>query len=161
MREADVPAEQPKAQEEARLPRPDADAWGSRGAAVPPRPRQVPALGLIWRVGDRETFRRLARVSARRCGPLSARFVADGSPTPRVAYAIGRKVGSAPVRNRLRRRLRAALRERAGALRPGSYLIGAGRAAVTLSPSELRNQLDRLLASTPPEPPPEPGQRPS
>lgn len=151
MREADLPAQQSKAQEEAWLPGPDADARGSRGPAVPPRPRQGPDLGLIWRVRGRESFRRLARAPARRRGPLSARFVADGFPTPRVAYAIGRRVGSAPVRNRLRRRLRAAVRERAGSLRPGSYLIGAGVAAVTLSPSELRDVLDQLLSPDEPD----------
>ena len=42
-----------------------------------------------------------------------------------MAFSIGRSVGSAPVRNRIRRRLRAIARARAGQLAPGWYLVGA------------------------------------
>jgi ribonuclease P protein component len=54
-------------------------------------------------------------------------------------------VGNAPTRNRLRRRLRAAMRAEASALPSGAYLLGAGSAAVTLSPRELRDGLRELL----------------
>jgi ribonuclease P protein component len=146
MREADLPAEQPEAQEEARVSRPDADARRTGGAAVPARSRPCPPVGLIWRVRGRETFRELARAPARRRGPLSLRFVPDERAVPpRVAYALGRSVGSAPVRNRLRRRLRAAIHERAALLAPGSYLVGAGPGAVTMSPDELRGAVAELL----------------
>lgn len=43
---------------------------------------------------------------------------------PRLAFAIGKSVGSAVVRNRLRRRLRAISTTHAHVLDPGSYLIG-------------------------------------
>lgn len=42
-----------------------------------------------------------------------------------MAFSVGRSVGSAPVRNRIRRRLRAIARARAGQLVPGWYLVGA------------------------------------
>ena len=42
-----------------------------------------------------------------------------------MAFSVGRAVGSAPVRNRIRRRLRAIARARAGQLAPGWYLVGA------------------------------------
>lgn len=42
-----------------------------------------------------------------------------------MAFSIGRSVGSAPVRNRIRRRLRAIARAQAGQLTPGWYLVGA------------------------------------
>ena len=42
-----------------------------------------------------------------------------------MAFSIGRTVGSAPVRNRIRRRLRAVARARADQLAPGWYLVGA------------------------------------
>ena len=42
-----------------------------------------------------------------------------------MAFSVGRSVGSAPVRNRIRRRLRAIARARAGHLAPGWYLVGA------------------------------------
>ena len=44
---------------------------------------------------------------------------------PRVGFAVGRSVGSAPVRNRIRRRLRALAATHAESLRPGWYLVGA------------------------------------
>jgi len=60
------------------------------------------------------------------------------SGAPRVSYAIGRGVGSAVARNRARRRLRAAVREHADALRPGdAYLVAASREAVSVPFGEL------------------------
>jgi ribonuclease P protein component len=145
-READLPAEQPEAQEEARVSRPDADARRSRGAAEAAGPRPRPPVGLIWRVRGHATFRDLARAPAQRRGPLSIRYLPQpaGEP-PRVAYAIGRRVGNAPTRNRLRRRLRAVLQAEAGRLAPGAYLVAAGPAAVTLGPAELRAVVAELV----------------
>lgn len=84
----------------------------------------------------------------RRDGPLWLRFRAgEGVEPPRVAYAIGRKVGNAPARNRLRRRLRAAVAELAEELpRGSSCLFGADAAAVKLSPAELRSTVRRLAS---------------
>lgn len=45
---------------------------------------------------------------------------------PQVAYATGRRVGSAVARNKVRRRLRAIMAEVAGDLAPGAYLVSAG-----------------------------------
>ncbi len=42
-----------------------------------------------------------------------------------MAFSVGRSVGSAPVRNRIRRRLRAIARARVSQLAPGWYLVGA------------------------------------
>jgi ribonuclease P protein component len=55
-----------------------------------------------------------------------------------VAYAIGRAVGPAVVRNRVRRRLRALVAEEARrGLPPGWYLFGARTAAATVPATEL------------------------
>jgi ribonuclease P protein component len=64
----------------------------------------------------------------------------EGEPgsTPRVAYAIGRRVGGAVHRNRLRRQLRAIASELGSDLQPGAYLIAAAPAAAGLSYGELR-----------------------
>jgi ribonuclease P protein component len=62
-----------------------------------------------------------------------------------VAYALGRAIGPAVVRNRLRRRLRALLA--ASSLPPGIYLLGAQPAAVRRSRDELAFDLERLIAS--------------
>ena len=71
---------------------------------------------------------------------------AGGAPV-RVAYAIGRTVGGAVVRNRLRRRLRAMIVEvaTAGAVPPGLYLVGATAAAVAEPSDRLRDHLARAV----------------
>ncbi len=65
---------------------------------------------------------------------VTCAVVGPGSEPPRVAYAVGRGVGGAVVRNRVRRRLRAATRAHAAEFLPGhAYLVGAGRAAASTS----------------------------
>ena len=59
-----------------------------------------------------------------------------GDDGARVAFAVGRPVGPAVRRNRLRRRLRALLAGQE--LAPGTYLLAAGPDATTLSFDELR-----------------------
>ena len=79
---------------------------------------------------------------------LSVRRVDGPSGPPRVAYALGRRVGSAPVRNRLRRRLRAVVASLEPELRPGSaYLIAARPEAVRMSTPELETALRRAFIS--------------
>jgi ribonuclease P protein component len=74
-----------------------------------------------------------------RHGPLWCSYIPDGDAVPpRVAYAIGRSVGTAVTRNRLRRRLRAAVAAEATAFAPGWYLVGAQPAAVSLDHAALR-----------------------
>ena len=62
---------------------------------------------------------------------------------PRVAFAIGRRVGPAVVRNRMRRRLRAVAAELAAtaALAPGDYLVAARPAAAELPFATLRSEM--------------------
>lgn len=147
MREADLPAEPAEAQQEARISSADADPRGSQRAedAAPSRPR--PSVRLIRRVRGHGTFRDLARTSARRRGALGARLLpGDPSEPPAVAYAIPRATGGAVERNRLRRRLRASVRELESELVPGGrYLISAGPAVSALSPAELRATLCEVL----------------
>ena len=65
----------------------------------------------------------------------------------RVGYAIGRRVGGAVVRNRLRRRVRAVLAEldRTDQIPPGAYLVGAEPEAVQMTFAELRDSLHRAI----------------
>lgn len=65
-----------------------------------------------------------------------------------VAFAIGKPVGSAVVRNRLRRRLRAAMAdfERAGELAPGLYLVGVRPEGATLRFATLTEHLSTACA---------------
>jgi ribonuclease P protein component len=104
---------------------------------------------LIWRVRDRRSFRRLSADGRRiRAGDLWCTFVADPTLTPpRVAFALGRALGPAVVRNRLRRRLRALLS--AAPPPPGLYLVGARPDVVARSFAELQFDLGRLLRQVP------------
>lgn len=77
---------------------------------------------------------------------MRVRAVSVAPGPPRVAYAIGRSAGNAVVRNRVRRRLRAAVAEHADRLRPATaYLVSAGPGAVAMSAAELSRTLARLL----------------
>jgi len=62
-----------------------------------------------------------------------------------LAFAIGKGVGNAVVRNRLRRRLREAARHMQ--LPPGSYLIRVAPAAIDLSFQEISAHLSRAIVS--------------
>jgi ribonuclease P protein component len=63
----------------------------------------------------------------------------DAMTPPRAAFAVGKPVGGAVLRNRVRRRLRSALRELQAAdrLPRGTYLVGATAVAATLPYPEL------------------------
>ncbi len=105
--------------------------------AVAARPR-------LWRITDRRTFVELRRHGRRaRRGPLSVTWMpplvaGPASPT-RAGFTIGKATGGAVVRNRVRRRLRAALREllAGGHLSPGTFLLGGGATLATMPWSEL------------------------
>jgi ribonuclease P protein component len=64
---------------------------------------------------------------------------------PHVGYALGRKIGSAVRRNRLRRQLRELVKSHQSDLRPGWYVMGASPKATALSFSELSKEMDLLV----------------
>ena len=133
MREAHVPAEQQKAQEATRVPIAYAIARRSGGAQGPTPARPHAPVGLIWRVRDRATFAALARAERHVQGPITVRVVPGKAEGPaRVAYAVS-GAGNAVARNRLRRRLRAAVRSTGADLLGGdAYLVSARRDALTM-----------------------------
>ncbi len=110
-REAHLPTQQSSSSPQARFPCAHEHPCGSRGVEVPPGQGPGPTLGLIDRVRERDAFVRLRRDGVRvRTDPLWCSFVLDPDLVPpQVAFAIGRAVGPAVSRNRLRRRLRAVL----------------------------------------------------
>ncbi len=146
-REAHVPTQQPEAVQDPRLPDPHAHARRSRRSASAPPSRAEAALRLIRRVRDRETFEALARARRHRAGPLWLRAAAGGRPdAPAVAYAIGRRTGNAVVRNRIRRRVRAAMRANEALLvHGGAYLVGADASAMTAPFDALCAAVARML----------------
>ncbi|HUY64841.1 MAG TPA: ribonuclease P protein component [Acidimicrobiales bacterium] len=107
---------------------------------------------MLWRIRDRTTFEALRRSGKRaRRGSVTVTYLLDAeAPVPRVAYAVGKRVGNAVVRNRLRRRLRAAAGEAQGpdrALAPGAYLISVGPAAGSLTYEELKREVAAAMTA--------------
>jgi ribonuclease P protein component len=147
MREEDVPAQQPEAQEEARLPPAHALAQRPRRDRAAAIQGSQPPVGLIWAIRDRASFRALTTGARRRRGVLTVTTAPSQSPgPPRVAYAIGRRAGGAVERNRIRRRLRAVVREERAVLRPDAlYLVSAGPAASTTSYCDLRTTFRAII----------------
>lgn len=107
---------------------------------------------MIWRIRERQSFRRLTAEGDRaRAGALWCHALLDPPESrtpPRVAFAIGRAVGPAATRNRLRRRLRAVVQTAArdGAVPSGMFLIGARPEAIGCTVDELTASVRRLLA---------------
>jgi ribonuclease P protein component len=110
---------------------------------------------LIWRIRERRAFARFAAEGQRaRAGVLWCTFILDppGITTPpRVAFALGRALGPAVVRNRVRRQLRVMLQaaSSAGTLPSGMFLIGAQPTAASRSFVELQFDLTQLLRRVP------------
>ena len=108
---------------------------------------------MIGRIHERRAFERLGRQGRRASTEhLWCRFLPDPAAVPpRVAFAIGRAVGPAVVRNRLRRRLRALLEGFAadGSLSPGWLLVGAKQTAVELSYGALAVEVRIMMARLP------------
>jgi len=106
---------------------------------------------VVWRIKDRATFEAL-RHSGRRArrGPITVTYTPLGS-TPgaqaRVAYAIGKRVGGAVERNRLRRRLRAIVADVATGVPPGAYLVAAGPEAGGIGFEELKRNVAAAMTS--------------
>lgn len=106
----------------------------------------------VARISGRSAFQALARPAGRgRSGPLRVAFCPDGGPpAPRIGYAIGRRHGTAVRRNRLRRRLRAAVaasvRSQPTRVPPGAYLVSADTAVAGLRQGELEHHVATALS---------------
>jgi ribonuclease P protein component len=102
---------------------------------------------LIDSIRDRDVFVRLGRDGRRfRRDPLWCTYLPQpGTTGPSVAFAIGRNVGPAVVRNRLRRRLRSIVRARD--LPGGFWLIGTRPGSAELTFDELTTRIDDIVAA--------------
>lgn len=138
--EAHVPAEDPPPGTTSWFPAPHVrPGRPSRGEGAAPE-GPFPPVGLTWRLSGRNAFARLRRSGTKgHSGPLTVVTTPTSTPRPRVAYAIGRRVGPAVRRNRIRRRLRAIVRsmELDGSLPMGDTLVIAAPGARNMSSREL------------------------
>lgn len=82
-----------------------------------------------------------------RSGPVTVRALPQPEGACRVAFAVGRHTGSAVIRNRIRRRLRAVLRDLAheGGLPGGPLLVSAGAPVATMPFAQVRADVRRAL----------------
>jgi len=153
MREAHVPTQQPETEEAPRLPFAYAYPRRSGGAQDPSPAGPYAPLGLIRRVRGRATFAALARAERHTRGSITVRCLREpGSGPARVAYGVGRTVGSAVARNRARRRLRAAAAANEARLLPGAaYLISAGAEVLSMPFETLVETLEALFEASRPD----------
>lgn len=149
--EAHFPAQQPQASEEPWFSSPHGYACWPRNPEGTPQARPYPTRSLIGRVRSRSRFEALRRSRLRAgVGPVRIAFAnGDSIPTdkPHIAFAIGRRVGGAVIRNRLRRRLRAISGELSDRMLSGDYLIAVSAEATKLSYQELRATVSAALAA--------------
>src|SRR4051794_24550896 len=164
--QADLPAEQPATGQDARVPSSDAYPCRPRDHRRPPAQGSRPAVGLTVlgtgtlvlpaaaRMRRPAEFAVAVRSGARAGSRSVTVHVAAGSPAvpadrryARVGFVVARSVGSAVVRNRVRRRLRHLLRERLASLPTGlDIVVRAHPAAANLSSAELGAALDAAFA---------------
>ena len=156
--EADLPAQEAPSRQGARLPRPDADTRGPSCACCSAGSRSEAADGLttgrgldpprLVMLSRPQDFAAIQGTGTTKSHPLfSARFLRTDLETTRFGLSTGRRLGGAVVRNRVRRRLREALRVMAPSFQPGwDVLIIARPAIVEADHDTLVGALQRTLA---------------
>src|SRR5699024_5780476 len=150
-REANISAQSPPPVQEPRFPSPNVQPWWPRRPAQPPTQGSGETVGLIGRIRKRRTFQALRADGIRvHRGPLSMTHLDDvHDDHRRLAFAIPRRTGTAVVRNRIRRRLRAVLtdlvREDPALVPHGSILLSAGPQAADRSSADLRQDMIALF----------------
>ena len=100
----------------------------------------------------RRDFDRLRREGIRlRRGPIRMIARVDPTDVTRLAVALPRSVGSAVLRNRLRRRLKVVFRglDESGQVPSGSYLVSFSSSSSALNSSELTDLMADLMAQVP------------
>jgi ribonuclease P protein component len=155
--EADLSAQEAAPQQGTRLSRSNEDHRGTPGTGRPSRSRPQEAHGLtkdrglnpprLVMLSKPEDFAALQGVGTVRSNPLLVvRIRKNGLEETRFGLSTGRKLGGAVVRNRVRRRLREALRVMAPSFQPGwDVLIIARPPVIGADYQTLAGTLQSLL----------------
>jgi ribonuclease P protein component len=160
--ETDLPAQRAQAEAPAWIPREDVHARGPRDPEAPPRPRPQAPLGLSpldARVQRRHRLSRSRDFDAvyRHGRSVSTRYLVlywfareDGVEGARLGLAVPKSVGSAVVRNKMKRRLRELFRSRAEELaQDQDYVLvvrpGLAEAVETRGFDWLGERIDEIL----------------
>ena len=155
--ETDLPAQEAASRQRTRLSRPDEDYRGTPSAGGSPRARTQEAHGLTSERGQNPP--RLTMLSspkdfsalqdagtARSHNLLVIRTLRTDLEVTRFGFSTGRRLGGAVVRNRVRRRLREALRVMAPSFQPGWDVLIIARPPVIAADREaLSSALHNLL----------------
>jgi ribonuclease P protein component len=109
---------------------------------------------LIHRVRGRDAFQRLAHDATRIRRPaVWCHWCPDPSTNHlALAFSISRAIGPAVTRNRLRRRIRAVMRQLEPEMPGGMLLIGARPGIVELTFAQLQAELTSIVRSLPSTP---------
>jgi ribonuclease P protein component len=155
--EADLSAEEAPPRQGTRLPRSDEDHRGTTCPGRATRARSEEADGLTSGRGSNlprlemltrpQDFAAIGGTGTTKSHPMfTARFLRTDLEMTRFGLSTGRKLGGAVVRNRVRRRLREALRVMAPTFQPGwDVLIIARPAVVEADHDALVGALRRTL----------------
>lgn len=112
----------------------------------------MPDATKVGRVSGRASFAAFRTSDRRgRRGVVGVVYlpVAPGEPEGvRAAFAVGRRVGTAVERNRVKRRLRAIVTGQAPNLLPGSYLVRAFPGAQSVAFEELDEMMRQAFVRT-------------
>ena len=104
----------------------------------------LPKAHRLTRSDDYARVRRTGRSKAHPLLILAT--TPNGGELTRVGIAVGKKVGTAVVRNRIKRRLRETARARLGRIRTGQDIVLIARRDVaTVAQSDLEAAFDQLL----------------
>jgi ribonuclease P protein component len=162
--EANVPTEPQTQVKDAWLPDPDAHARGTQHAPAPapegpasPDPsmnagRRPHAFPKHLRLLRRNEFRRVYEEGKRRSTPLCTVFFrSNGLAHSRLGLTVPAAVGNAPLRNRLKRRVREVFRLNQAAIPAGWDIVVNPRKGVAQAPfASLTRELLRLFPSAHP-----------
>src|SRR5262245_30589649 len=140
--EANVPAQCPPQEKDARVPQSHGDSGGPQGAQTAAREGAEAADGIAGRLPRQErltsssAFQALFRNGQRINRPLMVVLWHRTEPDQagQVGFTVSRQVRGAVARNRVKRRLREAYRESRDARPPGVSLVVVGRPGVLREP---------------------------